>query len=399
MVCLRCGPRRLTGARLSRGEILPERSRPPAGRFPDQGGAVTVRPYGLMCGRLADHRGPIRPRQRHSCRSRTPGRRGRHSGTVNAADAAGQQQLAAADPEPSAAKSSEGQRVRAFACTSIRRGWGSWTQDLDQFPPDRLFPWNPPSAPPSQTVVTPTRVRTSSTANSSSAPGVNGSEVQVDIELSPAASQLAGLRAAVVAAVSAVPVAPCAPGAGQPASSPTPVPRGVQRLLPGRQNIIAVASGKAAWANHRRLALALAAERCPSIGVLDADIYSTSLDAGRASGGPSRSTARPWTQARPGLQLNSIRLRGRRHQALIWRGPGPPERWSNCCARRAGKGPRLPHHRHAPRHRRHRPRAFSQHVPRHRGRHRHHPQDIALIDAKEGPQDVRSPLSSASSRT
>ncbi|MFO1227478.1 iron-sulfur cluster carrier protein ApbC [Roseateles sp.] len=154
---------------------------------------------------------------------------------------------------------------------------------------------------------------------------VNGSEVQIDIELGyPAASQLAGLRAAVVAAVSAVPGVSAVQVELASRVIAHAVPRGVQ-LLPGVKNIIAVASGKGGVGKSTtaaNLALALAAEGA-RVGVLDADIYGPSqpLMLG-ASGGPESldgKTMEP--KLAHGLQLNSIGFMVDDDQALIWRGP------------------------------------------------------------------------------
>lgn len=154
---------------------------------------------------------------------------------------------------------------------------------------------------------------------------VNGSEVQIDIELGyPAASQLAGLRAAVVAAVSAVPGVSAVQVELASHIVSHAVQRGVQ-LLPGVKNIIAVASGKGGVGKSTtaaNLALALAAEGA-RVGVLDADIYGPSqpLMLG-ASGGPESldgKTMEP--KIAHGLQLNSIGFMVDDDQALIWRGP------------------------------------------------------------------------------
>jgi ATP-binding protein involved in chromosome partitioning len=154
---------------------------------------------------------------------------------------------------------------------------------------------------------------------------VNGSEVQIDIELGyPAASQLPGLRAVVVAAVSAVPGVSSVSVELASRVIAHAVPRGVQ-LLPGVKNIIAVASGKGGVGKSTtaaNLALALSAEGA-RVGVLDADIYGPSqpLMLG-ASGGPESldgKTMEP--KIAHGLQLNSIGFMVDDDQALIWRGP------------------------------------------------------------------------------
>jgi ATP-binding protein involved in chromosome partitioning len=173
---------------------------------------------------------------------------------------------------------------------------------------------------------------------------VNGSEVQIDIELGyPAASQLPGLRAVVVAAVSAVPGVSSVSVELASRVIAHAVPRGVQ-LLPGVKNIIAVASGKGGVGKSTtaaNLALALSAEGA-RVGVLDADIYGPSqpLMLG-ASGGPESldgKTMEP--KIAHGLQLNSIGFMVDDDQALIWRGRLSKSSMSADCQSR------MPNHSH-----------------------------------------------------
>ena len=84
------------------------------------------------------------------------------------------------------------------------------------------------------------------------------------------------------------------------------VPRGVQ-LLPGVKNIIAVASGRAAWAKSTaaaNLALALAAEGA-RVGVLDADIYGPSRPLMLGASGPESLDGKTMSPSSPRHGLRS----------------------------------------------------------------------------------------------
>jgi ATP-binding protein involved in chromosome partitioning len=152
-----------------------------------------------------------------------------------------------------------------------------------------------------------------------------GGDVSFEIELGyPAASQLDGLRAALVAAARTV------PGVGnvsvQLASKIVAhaVQRGVQ-LLPGVKNIIAVASGKGGVGKSTtaaNLALALAAEGA-RVGVLDADIYGPSQPTMLGTSGQPESLDGKLMEPHiaHGLQVNSIGFLVNDDQAMIWRGP------------------------------------------------------------------------------
>jgi len=155
---------------------------------------------------------------------------------------------------------------------------------------------------------------------------VTGSDVAFEVELGyPAASQIDGLRSALIAAARSV------EGVANVSVSVTSkivahsAQRGVQ-LLPGVKNIIAVASGKGGVGKSTtavNLALALAAEGA-AVGIVDADIY-----------GPSQPMMLGITGARPesydgktmeplighGLQVMSIGFLVDNDQAMIWRGP------------------------------------------------------------------------------
>lgn len=155
---------------------------------------------------------------------------------------------------------------------------------------------------------------------------VTGSDVAFDVELGyPAASQIDGLRSALIAAARSV------EGVGNVSANVTSrivahaAQRGVQ-LLPGVKNIVAVASGKGGVGKSTtavNLALALAAEGA-SVGIVDADIY-----------GPSQPMMLGITGARPesydgktmeplighGIQVMSIGFLVDNDQAMIWRGP------------------------------------------------------------------------------
>ena len=154
---------------------------------------------------------------------------------------------------------------------------------------------------------------------------VDGAKVAVQIELGyPAASQHPALREAVAAAARQL------PGVGTVDVTVTTqvvahaVQRGVQ-LLPGVQNIIAVASGRGGVGKSTtaaNLALALHAEGA-RVGVLDADVYGPSQPLMLGARGRPESadgqTMEP--HVAHGLQVNSIGFLVDDDQAMIWRGP------------------------------------------------------------------------------
>ncbi len=154
---------------------------------------------------------------------------------------------------------------------------------------------------------------------------VSGGEVAFDVELGyPAKSQVASLRAALIAAAKGV------AGVGNVSVNVTSnivahaVQRGVQ-LLPGVKNIVAVASGKGGVGKSTtavNIALALAAEGA-RVGLLDADIYGPSLPMmmglqGRPESADGK-TMEPLENH--GVQVMSIGFLVDGDQAMIWRGP------------------------------------------------------------------------------
>jgi len=166
-------------------------------------------------------------------------------------------------------------------------------------------------------------------------------DVSFEVELGyPAASQIDGLRSALIAAARSV------PGVGNVSAQIASkivahaVQRGVQ-LLPGVKNIIAVASGKGGVGKSTtavNLALALAAEGA-RVGVLDGDIYGPRQPTMLGTSGKPESVDGQLMEPHiaHGLQVNSIGFLVDEDQAMIWRGPMATRRWSNCCARPAGR--------------------------------------------------------------
>ncbi|SEK33238.1 ATP-binding protein involved in chromosome partitioning [Roseateles sp. YR242] len=154
---------------------------------------------------------------------------------------------------------------------------------------------------------------------------VLGDAVSFEVELGyPAASQIDGLRTALVAAARTV------AGVGNVSVSLSSkiiahaVQRGVQ-LLPGVKNIVAVASGKGGVGKSTtaaNLALALAAEGA-TVGLLDADIYGPSLPLMLGIQGRPESTDGQTMEplVSHGLQLMSIGFLVEEDQAMVWRGP------------------------------------------------------------------------------
>ncbi len=153
---------------------------------------------------------------------------------------------------------------------------------------------------------------------------VDGGDVSVDVELGyPAASQVDGIRRAVIDALKAA-------GAGNVSANVTmkivahTVQRGL-KVLPNVKNIIAVASGKGGVGKSTvavNLALALAAEGA-RVGVLDADIYGPSQPTMLGISGKPESvdgqTIEPMENH--GLQMSSIGLLIDVDQPMVWRGP------------------------------------------------------------------------------
>ncbi len=153
---------------------------------------------------------------------------------------------------------------------------------------------------------------------------VDGSDVSVDVELGyPAASQIDGIRRAVIDALKAA-------GAGNVSANVTmkivahTVQRGL-KVMPNVKNIIAVASGKGGVGKSTvaaNLALALAAEGA-RVGVLDADIYGPSQPTMLGISGKPESvdghSMEPMENY--GLQMSSIGLLIDVDQPMVWRGP------------------------------------------------------------------------------
>ena len=153
---------------------------------------------------------------------------------------------------------------------------------------------------------------------------VDGSDVSVDVELGyPAASQIDGIRRAVIDALKAA-------GAGNVSANVTmkivahTVQRGL-KVMPNVKNIIAVASGKGGVGKSTvaaNLALALAAEGA-RVGVLDADIYGPSQPTMLGISGKPESVDGQSMEPMEnyGLQMSSIGLLIDVDQPMVWRGP------------------------------------------------------------------------------
>jgi ATP-binding protein involved in chromosome partitioning len=153
---------------------------------------------------------------------------------------------------------------------------------------------------------------------------VDGSDVSVDVELGyPAASQVDGIRRAVIDALKAA-------GAGNVSANVTmkivahTVQRGL-KVMPNVKNIIAVASGKGGVGKSTvaaNLALALAAEGA-RVGVLDADIYGPSQPTMLGISGKPESVDGQSMEPMEnyGLQMSSIGLLIDVDQPMVWRGP------------------------------------------------------------------------------
>ena len=150
-------------------------------------------------------------------------------------------------------------------------------------------------------------------------------DVAFDVELGyPAKSQVAALRAALVAAAKTVPGVTNVSVNIASNIVAHAVQRGVQ-LLPGVKNIVAVASGKGGVGKSTmavNLALALSAEGA-RVGLLDADIYGPSLPMMMGIQGRPESddgkTMEPMENY--GVQVMSIGFLVAQDEAMIWRGP------------------------------------------------------------------------------
>jgi len=153
---------------------------------------------------------------------------------------------------------------------------------------------------------------------------VNGSDVEVDLELGyPGKSQYEPLRREVVAALKGAGAANVQVKVGSRVVSHS-VQRGV-KLVPGIKNIIAVASGKGGVGKSTtavNLALGLAAEGA-SVGVLDADIYGPSqpMMLGIAGRPESRDGKSIEPMEGHGLQAISIGFLIDVDTPMVWRGP------------------------------------------------------------------------------
>ncbi len=154
---------------------------------------------------------------------------------------------------------------------------------------------------------------------------IDGGDVSFDVELGyPAKSQIASLRAALIAAARKVEgVANTSVNLHTQVIAHA-VQRGVQ-LLPKVKNIVAVASGKGGVGKSTtavNLALALAAEGA-RVGILDADIYGPSQPMMMGLQGRPESedgkTIEPMENY--GVQVMSIGFLVEDDQAMIWRGP------------------------------------------------------------------------------
>src|SRR5512145_986884 len=153
---------------------------------------------------------------------------------------------------------------------------------------------------------------------------VEGGDVSVDVELGyPAASQVDGIRRAVIDALKAAGAANVSANVTMKIVAHT-VQRGL-KVLPNVKNIIAVASGKGGVGKSTvaaNLALALAAEGA-RVGVLDADIYGPSQPI--MLGIRGRPESRDGKHLEPmeghGIQAMSIGFLIDPDTPMVWRGP------------------------------------------------------------------------------
>jgi ATP-binding protein involved in chromosome partitioning len=153
---------------------------------------------------------------------------------------------------------------------------------------------------------------------------VDGGDVSLDVELGyPAASQVDGIRRAVIDALQAAGAASVSANVTMKIVAHT-VQRGL-KVMPNVKNIIAVASGKGGVGKSTvaaNLALALAAEGA-RVGVLDADIYGPSQPTMLGiSGKPASVDGHSMEpMENHGLQMSSIGLLIDADQPMVWRGP------------------------------------------------------------------------------
>jgi ATP-binding protein involved in chromosome partitioning len=154
---------------------------------------------------------------------------------------------------------------------------------------------------------------------------IDAADVSFDVELGyPAASQVASLRTALIAAARKVEGVANVSVNLQTKIIAHAVQRGVA-LLPKVKNIVAIASGKGGVGKSTtavNLALALAAEGA-KVGILDADIYGPSQPMMMGLEGRPESedgkTIEPMENY--GVQVMSIGFLVEPDQAMIWRGP------------------------------------------------------------------------------
>ena len=151
-----------------------------------------------------------------------------------------------------------------------------------------------------------------------------GNDISVDVELGyPAASQIDGIRRAVIEALKAAGAANVSANVTMKIVAHT-VQRGL-KVMPNVKNIIAVASGKGGVGKSTvaaNLALALAAEGAV-VGMLDADIYGPSQPTMLGVSGQPESVDGQTMEPKEnyGLQVSSIGLLVDADQPMVWRGP------------------------------------------------------------------------------